>query len=164
MNNWRAWWKTMLGEKFAWNFFSSKVPEFSCVAFKLMEKHLSVFFFIGFCFIFEKKCMQKTKFFLAACLWDLLFEWETKETFCFKATKHGFLPLVSRSNVTMRLLKFTSIREVSSKWWPKLIFLSSCPYSIRYSSHSENKTPFAPLFNINYTKIIITNIKFIIDI
>ena len=90
-------------------FFSSKVPEFSHVAFKLMEKHCSVFFFVGLCFVFEKKRMQKNKYFLAACLCDLLFERETKETFFFKATKHGFLPLVSRSDVTMRLLKFTSI-------------------------------------------------------
>ena len=49
-------------------FFSSKVPEFSHVAFKLMEKHCSVFFFVGLCFVFEKKRMQKTKFFLVVCL------------------------------------------------------------------------------------------------
>ena len=106
MENYAKW-------KICLKFFSSKVPEFSHVAFKLMTKHCSVFFFVGLCFVFEKKHMQKTKFFLAACLWDLLFKRETKETFCFKAMKHGFLPLVSRSDVTMRLLKFNSIREVS---------------------------------------------------
>ena len=107
MENYGKW-------KICLKFFSSKVTEFSHVAFKLMAKHCSVFFFIGLCFVFKKKCKQKNKFFLAACLRDLLLERETKETFCFKATKHGFLLLVSRSDVTMRLLKFTSIRKLSS--------------------------------------------------
>ena len=45
-------------------FFPSKVPEFSHVAFKLMEKHCSVFFFVGLCFIFREKNVCKNQVFL----------------------------------------------------------------------------------------------------
>ena len=45
-------------------FFSSKVPEFSHVAFKLMEKHCSVFFFRWFVLRFREKTYAKNQVFL----------------------------------------------------------------------------------------------------
>ena len=45
----------------------SKVPEFLLVAFKLLEIHWAAFFFAVLRFVFEKKCMQQTQVFTAAC-------------------------------------------------------------------------------------------------
>ena len=46
MENYAKW-------KICLKFFLSKVPEFSHVAFELMAKHCSVFFFVGLRFVCE---------------------------------------------------------------------------------------------------------------
>ena len=59
----------------------SKVPEFLLVAFKLLEIHWAAFFFAVLCFIFEKKCLQKTQVFAAACFLFLLLNEKQKKPF-----------------------------------------------------------------------------------
>ena len=68
------------------NFFSSKVPEFSHVALKLMEKHCPVFF-SKVCASFSiKKRMQKTKFFLVTSLRSFV-QTRNKRNLLFQSNK-----------------------------------------------------------------------------
>ena len=68
-------------------------------------KNTALYFFSLVCALFSRKNYAKNQVFLGSV---------SLRSFRFKATKNGFLPLVSRSDVTMRLLKFTSITQVSS--------------------------------------------------
>ena len=94
-------------------FFLSKVPEFLHVAFKLMGKQCSVFFPL-ICASFSRNNVCKKPSFFGGVSLQSFVRTRNKRNLLFQSSEAWLFALVSRSDVTMGSLKFTSIREVSS--------------------------------------------------